>query len=66
MQAQQAALGLPPLPTTTIGSFPQTADVRKARAAHQVGRLDDAALGVVSAGDLGSLMHFRESRRVGA
>ena len=30
------------------------------------GRLDDAALGVVSAGDLGSLMHFRESRRVGA
>jgi 5-methyltetrahydropteroyltriglutamate--homocysteine methyltransferase len=32
---QQARLSLPPLPTTTIGSFPQTADVRKARAAYR-------------------------------
>jgi 5-methyltetrahydropteroyltriglutamate--homocysteine methyltransferase len=40
--AQQAALGLPPLPTTTIGSFPQTLDVRRARAAHRAGTLDDA------------------------
>lgn len=31
---QDAALGLPLLPTTTIGSFPQTGDIRKARAAH--------------------------------
>jgi 5-methyltetrahydropteroyltriglutamate--homocysteine methyltransferase len=31
--AQQARLGLPVFPTTTIGSFPQTGDVRKARAA---------------------------------
>lgn len=30
--AQEAALGLPILPTTTIGSFPQTADIRRARA----------------------------------
>jgi 5-methyltetrahydropteroyltriglutamate--homocysteine methyltransferase len=30
--AQQAALHLPPFPTTTIGSFPQTAAVRRARA----------------------------------
>ena len=30
---QQAALRLPLLPTTTIGSFPQTAEVRQARAA---------------------------------
>jgi 5-methyltetrahydropteroyltriglutamate--homocysteine methyltransferase len=37
--AQQAALQLPPLPTTTIGSFPQTADIRKARAAHKRGEL---------------------------
>ncbi|GAB3658990.1 5-methyltetrahydropteroyltriglutamate--homocysteine S-methyltransferase [Glycomyces tarimensis] len=28
---------LPPLPTTTIGSFPQTAELRKARAAHRRG-----------------------------
>jgi 5-methyltetrahydropteroyltriglutamate--homocysteine methyltransferase len=40
--AQRAGLGLPPLPTTTIGSFPQTDDLRKARAAHRAGRLDDA------------------------
>ncbi|SEP44268.1 5-methyltetrahydropteroyltriglutamate--homocysteine S-methyltransferase [Amycolatopsis saalfeldensis] len=40
--AQQAELGLPPLPTTTIGSFPQTTDVRKARAALRSGELDEA------------------------
>ena len=39
---QQAILNLPPLPTTTIGSFPQTAEVRKARAAYGKGELDDA------------------------
>lgn len=42
IRAQQAHLALPPLPTTTIGSFPQTAEVRKARAAHDKGALDDA------------------------
>lgn len=41
--AQEAALGLPPLPTTTIGSFPQTTGIRRARAAHKAGTLDDAA-----------------------
>ena len=40
--AQAAVLGLPRYPTTTIGSFPQTADVRHARAEHNRGRLDDA------------------------
>ncbi|MFF0148791.1 5-methyltetrahydropteroyltriglutamate--homocysteine S-methyltransferase [Amycolatopsis sulphurea] len=37
--AQSAALDLPDLPTTTIGSFPQTGDVRRARAAHRAGKL---------------------------
>lgn len=32
--AQDAALGLPVLPTTTIGSFPQTGEIRRARARH--------------------------------
>jgi 5-methyltetrahydropteroyltriglutamate--homocysteine methyltransferase len=41
--AQQSRLRLPPLPTTTIGSFPQTDAVRAARAAHRAGTLDDAA-----------------------
>ncbi|TXL81947.1 5-methyltetrahydropteroyltriglutamate--homocysteine S-methyltransferase [Vineibacter terrae] len=40
---QQAQLGLPHFPTTTIGSFPQTDTVRKARAAHQKGTMSDAA-----------------------
>lgn len=34
---QRAELGLPLFPTTTIGSFPQTANVRKHRAAHKHG-----------------------------
>ncbi len=38
---QNARLGLPAFPTTTIGSFPQTAEVRKARAAHDKGQLGD-------------------------
>ena len=37
--AQHAALQLPLLPTTTIGSFPQTLDVREARARHKSGKL---------------------------
>ena len=40
---QAGVLGLPPFPTTTIGSFPQTEAVRRARAAHGKGVMDDAA-----------------------
>jgi 5-methyltetrahydropteroyltriglutamate--homocysteine methyltransferase len=40
--AQQALLKLPPLPTTTIGSFPQTAEVRKARADFKAGKINEA------------------------
>ncbi|MGH7051371.1 MAG: 5-methyltetrahydropteroyltriglutamate--homocysteine S-methyltransferase, partial [Acetobacteraceae bacterium] len=39
---QHRRLALPPFPTTTIGSFPQTAEIRKARAAHAHGTLGDA------------------------
>ncbi|EKF19389.1 5-methyltetrahydropteroyltriglutamate--homocysteine S-methyltransferase [Nitratireductor pacificus pht-3B] len=39
---QRAASNLPPFPTTTIGSFPQTETVRKARAAHAKGAINDA------------------------
>lgn len=42
-KVQEAALGLPAFPTTTIGSFPQTNEIRKARAAHKKGELTDAA-----------------------
>lgn len=41
-QAQQAKFNLPLIPTTTIGSFPQTAEIRAARAAWNKGTLSDA------------------------
>jgi 5-methyltetrahydropteroyltriglutamate--homocysteine methyltransferase len=40
---QARTLGLPPIPTTTIGSFPQTSELRAARASWRAGRLDDDA-----------------------
>lgn len=40
--AQEQRLALPALPTTTIGSFPQTVDIRKARAALVAGQIDEA------------------------
>ena len=42
-RVQREELKLPALPTTTIGSFPQTAEVRKQRAAHKRGGIDDVA-----------------------
>ena len=39
---QRERLGLPPLPTTTIGSFPQTPQIRKTRAAFNRGEIDEA------------------------
>jgi len=39
---QRARFNLPAFPTTTIGSFPQTPEVRKARAAHDKGQLGHA------------------------
>ncbi len=38
-EAQQRSLNLPPFPTTTIGSFPQTADVRRNRNRLQKGEI---------------------------
>ncbi len=40
-ERQRARLHLPALPTTTIGSFPQTAALRTARADLRAGRLDE-------------------------
>jgi 5-methyltetrahydropteroyltriglutamate--homocysteine methyltransferase len=39
---QATLLKLPLYPTTTIGSFPQTADIRHARSEYKAGRLDEA------------------------
>ncbi|HYE08157.1 MAG TPA: 5-methyltetrahydropteroyltriglutamate--homocysteine S-methyltransferase [Planctomycetota bacterium] len=40
---QAALLRLPPYPTTTIGSFPQTAGIRQARSRRKAGTLDEAS-----------------------
>lgn len=42
IKAQQAWLNLPLLPTTNIGSFPQTTEIRQARAAFKKGELSVA------------------------
>jgi len=40
-QHQAEKLGLPLLPTTTIGSFPQTSDIRQQRSAYRAGKLNE-------------------------
>ncbi|GAB3386326.1 5-methyltetrahydropteroyltriglutamate--homocysteine S-methyltransferase [Humibacter soli] len=50
LNAQDAALGLPTLPTTTIGSFPQTGDIRRSRAQFAKGVITEAEyLGLMQA-----------------
>jgi 5-methyltetrahydropteroyltriglutamate--homocysteine methyltransferase len=41
-EKQAAALNLPRYPTTTIGSFPQTSEIRAARSQFKAGELDQA------------------------
>jgi len=42
-KAQKERLRLPPFPTTTIGSYPQTAEIRQARLQYRKGELSEAA-----------------------
>lgn len=42
-QKQAERLRLPHYPTTTIGSFPQTAEIRNARSQYRAGKLDEAS-----------------------
>ena len=42
VKKQAALLNLPGYPTTTIGSFPQTAEIRQARSRYKAGELDEA------------------------
>jgi len=59
-QAQQARLNLPILPTTTIGSFPQTAELRRARAAFQAGRMSAEDYDAVIAAEIDAVIRFQE------
>ncbi|WP_328492080.1 5-methyltetrahydropteroyltriglutamate--homocysteine S-methyltransferase [Streptomyces sp. NBC_00414] len=58
--AQRARLGLPVLPTTTIGSFPQTTELRTARADLRAGRIDSAGYEERIRAEIGEVISFQE------
>ncbi|MGW6742291.1 5-methyltetrahydropteroyltriglutamate--homocysteine S-methyltransferase [Streptomyces sp. NPDC055025] len=58
--AQRAHLRLPLLPTTTIGSFPQTDDLRTARAALRTGRIDTAGYEERIKAEISEVIAFQE------
>jgi 5-methyltetrahydropteroyltriglutamate--homocysteine methyltransferase len=57
---QASEFKLPLFPTTTIGSFPQTAEIRAARAAHKAGRLDSAAYEAAMRREIEVMVRFQE------
>ncbi|NNN32043.1 5-methyltetrahydropteroyltriglutamate--homocysteine S-methyltransferase [Streptomyces sp. S3(2020)] len=58
--AQRAHLGLPLLPTTTIGSFPQTSELRTARADLRAGRIDTAGYEERIKAEIQEVISFQE------
>ncbi|MEU4106963.1 5-methyltetrahydropteroyltriglutamate--homocysteine S-methyltransferase [Streptomyces sp. NPDC027717] len=58
--AQRARLGLPLLPTTTIGSFPQTGELRTARADLRAGRIDTAGYEERVKAEIQEVISFQE------
>ncbi|WP_277212197.1 5-methyltetrahydropteroyltriglutamate--homocysteine S-methyltransferase [Isoptericola croceus] len=58
--AQRERLGLPPLPTTTIGSFPQTSEIRKARSAWAKGELGDEAYTTAMRAEIERVVRLQE------
>ncbi|MYX97773.1 5-methyltetrahydropteroyltriglutamate--homocysteine S-methyltransferase [Streptomyces sp. SID486] len=58
--AQRHHLGLPLLPTTTIGSFPQTAELRTARADLRSGRIDTAGYEERVKAEIREVISFQE------
>ncbi|MBP6018748.1 MAG: 5-methyltetrahydropteroyltriglutamate--homocysteine S-methyltransferase [Burkholderiaceae bacterium] len=63
IQAQQRKLGLPAYPTTTIGSFPQTSEIRVLRRDWRSGALGDAAYEQAIRAEIEKVIRFQE--RVG-
>ncbi len=61
LAAQDAALHLPFLPTTTIGSFPQTGDIRRSRAAFAAGRITEAEYREAMRAEIRSVVELQES-----
>ena len=59
-QVQQAELGLPLLPTTTIGSFPQTPEIRRTRSQFTKGEIDEAAYNEQIKGHIADVVKLQE------
>lgn len=59
--AQQARLKLPDFPTTTIGSFPQTAEIRAVRRDWKAGAISDAAYEKAIRAEIERTIRFQES-----
>jgi 5-methyltetrahydropteroyltriglutamate--homocysteine methyltransferase len=57
---QRQALKLPDFPTTTIGSFPQTLEIRKARAANRQGKLSDTKYKVFLKQEIEQVIRYQE------
>jgi 5-methyltetrahydropteroyltriglutamate--homocysteine methyltransferase len=60
-RVQAETLALPALPTTTIGSFPQTEALRHARADHRAERIDDKAYETVLREEIERVIRFQEN-----
>ena len=60
-EQQQANLNLPELPTTTIGSFPQTTEVRQARAARKKGQWTEEQYEQFCREEIERTVRFQES-----
>ena len=58
---QQSVLNLPLFPTTTIGSFPQTKEIRQARAKHRKGELGDAEYNAFLKNEIRSVVREQEA-----
>ncbi len=57
---QRERLGLPDFPTTTIGSYPQTKEVRSARARNRSGRLSDEEYSAFVKSEIEKTIRFQE------
>lgn len=57
---QRQRFNLPAFPTTTIGSFPQTAEVRQARSAHAKGQIDDSGYNQFLKEETGRAIRWQE------
>lgn len=58
---QHAALKLPLFPTTSIGSFPQTENIRKSRADFKAGKIDAGAYDAAMKGEIKKVVDYQHA-----